>query len=615
MPGRQTKTPKRTTRKSTAASGSPTDIGTLKALSPKTPGWMSGTHAVFKTPESPSPKQLRTRRSSMYPSNFELKSKTSKLGLKEKQLIRSPPVAKRTRRSSIYQKSTMTLVDIPLSPEKPKSKMASPKGVKTRTRRSSVYHRGGSAKLVQITEESTVTQKTKTIPISVKPFTNVKSQDKSTSSQPVKQENARPPRPAPKSLPQKRKVQTPDKSPQAKRAKVSSPTSPVIAAKQVKSPPGDSASRSSTKKTSSPTKELTWKTPAKSSRSSRSTPVLQVEVSSKTKSTSVKKTPVQKIKSPTEQTAKTPAAKAPVQSKEKKLVAKTPVQSKAKTPAAKTPVQSKAKTPAAKTPAVKTPAVKTPVQSKAKTPAVKTPVQSKAKTPAVKTPVQSKAKTPAVKPPVQSKAKTPAAKTPAVKPPVQSKAKTPGQSKAKTPAAKTPVQSKAKTPAVKTPVESKAKTPVTKKSPGRRAKESSPMKDTPVIGSKVLTQSNHVKNVQKRKLSEETVDTKSPQPLKKYKAAENVKPKSVIVQSPDSSAKRLKTPKKLPKTPVVKRKTTPARHAEVEAQTIDVIPVQADQEYEPFNATLIDEANTSIMSQTSNGLDTTYSHSSRCIIL
>ncbi|XP_033756618.1 neurofilament heavy polypeptide-like [Pecten maximus] len=615
MPGRQTKTPKRTTRQSNVVPGSPIDIGILKPLSPKTPGWMSGRNAVFKTPESPSQKRLRTRRSSMYQSKmnekcFESQSKTTKFELHEKQHIRSPPVAKRTRRSSIYQKTTMKLVDIPLSPESKTS-------VTTRTRRASVYHKGGGAKLVQITEETGVTQKGRKMPVSVKPFSSLKTQDKSGSSSTAtnKQDEAKPPRPATKSLAQKRKVQTPVKSPKAKRAKVSSPSLQVKTATQetekVTSPQGDrkatlkTAMKSSTKKT--PVKSLTAKTPAKSTRSSRSTPLMKDEVSSVTKS-------------PAKQSsAKTPAAKTPV------------VQSKAKTPATKTPVvQSKAKTPATKTPVVqskaKTTATKTPVvQSKAKTPATKTPVvQSKAKTPAAKTPVQNKTKTPAAKSPiVQNKTNTPAAKTPVV----QSKTKTPAakspivQKKTKTPAAKTVVQNKMKTPAAKTPVVmDKMKTPAAM--PSKIV--SSPLKDTPVLKShkqSVLIQNNHMASVKKRKLSAENGDVNSPKPHKKHKSVEsvhelkNVKYKSVVVQSPPGSGKRLKTPKKLPKTPVVKRKTTPSRRAEVSSQKVDIIPVHVDQENEPLNITLNDEANTSITSQTSNELNTTYSHSSRCIIL
>ncbi|OWF36506.1 neurofilament heavy polypeptide-like [Mizuhopecten yessoensis] len=683
MPGRQTKTPKRTTRQTPAIPGSPTDNGILKPLSPKTPGWLSGRHAVFKTPGSPSPKQLRTRRSSMYQSKmiekrFESQSKVTKVVSADKQRIRSPPVAKRTRRSSVYQKTALRLVDIPLSPESHSSKLVSPKGVTTRTRRSSVYHKGG-AKLVQITEETAATQKGRTLPVSVRPVANLKPRDKYIPEVTVKQE-LKPPRPAPKSAkssPQKRKIQDPVKSPKAKRFKVSSPTIPAVMVKQTtekasspqskRKAAAKTPAKSKTKKT--PVRSLTAKTPSKSTRSYRNSPLVR-EVSPVDKSTPVSKTQGKKIKNPatkspvktqapvTQKKAKSPAVKSPVvQNKAKSPAAKSPVvQSKAKSPAAKTPVvNSKAKMPAAKSPVVqskaKTPAAQTPVvNSKAKMPAAKSPVvQSKAKTPAAQTPVaQSKAKTPATKTPVvQSKAKTPATKTPVV----QSKAKTPatntpvGHSKFKTPAAKTPVvQSKAKTPATKSPVahsksktrttktpvvQSKAKTPATKsvlKSPARKIKKSSPVKDTPVLKLHkqvvMLEQNKHHATAEKRKLSAEGDDIRSPQASKKLKSAveslhgqTTVKRKSVIFQSPPGSGKRLKTPKRLPKTPIVKRKTTPARHAEVLSQKEDIDPVNKGHKEDPFNITLTDEANTSITSQTSNGLNLTYSHSSRCIIL
>ncbi|XP_060071268.1 mucin-2-like [Ylistrum balloti] len=643
MPVRQTRTPKRTTSRLTTDPESPTNIGTFKSLSPKTPGWMSGRHAVFKTPESPSEKRPRTRRSSMYQSKTLKNTSESQ----SKATNGTPPVAKRTRRS-FYRSTTLKLVDIPLSPEPLSPKTTFAKGVSTRTRKLSMYHKENGVKLNQITEETVVTQKGRKESVSKESLSSVDSHNK--------QEEAKTSR----SAPQKRKAQTQVKSPKTKMAKVSSPIVPGVKVKQLtERKTGGKTAAKSTKKNPQ-ARSLKSKTPAKSTRSSGNTSLVQDEVSLATKSTPVNKMSAQKSKKtntpdtltpvvPSKtsvQTTKTPASQRKATAQGAKTLAnqnkaksqvlknetKTPVnQSNAKTPVLKNETKTSASQNEAKIHAADKKTETSANQNKAKKPVVKNETktsvsQNKTKTPVVdkktETPAnQNKAKTIFVKSETKTSASQNKAKTPVVDKKTETAA---NQNKAKTLFVKNEVKTSVnqETPALKSAAnQSKAKTPASEKRTKISTVTSTPVKETPVFKPQIpsLTQNMSAK---KRKLSAANGAIMSPQASKKLKSGDsehgftNVKSKSVVVLSPhDSGDKRLKTPKALPKTPVVRRKVTPARRAEVLSTKIDNIPVHEDSENEPFNITLNDVANTSITSQDSNELNSTYSHSSRCIIL
>ncbi|XP_063434388.1 uncharacterized protein LOC134715829 isoform X1 [Mytilus trossulus] len=101
---------------------------------PKSPGWISGRDAVFISPKSLSPKIINKRRTSVYQ-----KTKIMSPGLKITQMISPKGVQTRSRRSSmfgVYRKGGIRLIDIPITPD---AKKISP--AKTRTRRTSVYQK------------------------------------------------------------------------------------------------------------------------------------------------------------------------------------------------------------------------------------------------------------------------------------------------------------------------------------------------------------------------------------------------------------------------------------------------------------------------------------------
>lgn len=107
--------------------------------SPKTPGWVSGKEAIFVSPKSLSPKRPNTRRTSLY----EKMKSTSPSYKAITQIISPKGVQTRSRRSSIfgvYKKGGIKLIDIPVTPEIKKSAL--------KTKRSSMYNKD-TAKEIQ----------------------------------------------------------------------------------------------------------------------------------------------------------------------------------------------------------------------------------------------------------------------------------------------------------------------------------------------------------------------------------------------------------------------------------------------------------------------------------
>lgn len=112
-----------------------TTLKTRLPDSPKTPGWVSGKDAIFASPKS-SPKKTRTRRTTICQ---KMKPTSPGFIAPITQIISPKGVQTRSRRSSmfgVFKKGGVRLIDIPITPV---SKKNSPP--KTRTRRSSIYQK------------------------------------------------------------------------------------------------------------------------------------------------------------------------------------------------------------------------------------------------------------------------------------------------------------------------------------------------------------------------------------------------------------------------------------------------------------------------------------------
>ncbi|XP_061194472.1 mediator of DNA damage checkpoint protein 1-like [Saccostrea echinata] len=149
MPGVSSRTPRRRgppkTPEKTAG------LSTAQFYSPKTPGWVSGNQMKFELEESPL-NNVRKGRKSVIPTGTATQKTTNSRRhtmFKLPEPVRSSPIGTRSRRSSIFnvhsRKGGIRLTIAVTPQEKLKKgpgKVVSPPGVKTRTRRSSVYQKG-----------------------------------------------------------------------------------------------------------------------------------------------------------------------------------------------------------------------------------------------------------------------------------------------------------------------------------------------------------------------------------------------------------------------------------------------------------------------------------------
>ncbi|XP_062620089.1 triadin-like [Saccostrea cucullata] len=149
MPGVSSRTPRRRGPPKTPEKSA--GMSTTQFYSPKTPGWVSGSQMKFELEESPL-NNVRKGRKSVIPTGTATQKTTNSRRhtmFKLPEPIRSSPIGTRSRRSSIFnvhsRKGGIRLTIAVTPQEKPKKgpgKVVSPPGVKTRTRRSSVYQKG-----------------------------------------------------------------------------------------------------------------------------------------------------------------------------------------------------------------------------------------------------------------------------------------------------------------------------------------------------------------------------------------------------------------------------------------------------------------------------------------
>ncbi|XP_056004846.1 nucleolar and coiled-body phosphoprotein 1-like [Ostrea edulis] len=149
MPGVSSRTPRRRGPQRTPEK--PAGLSPAKFYSPITPGWVSGRQMVFEQEHSPVINVGKERKSVMPTGTISQKATNFRRHtmFKLPEPVRSSPIGTRSRRSSIFnvnsRKGGIRLTIAVTPQEKPKkgpAKVLSPPGVKTRTRRSSVYQKG-----------------------------------------------------------------------------------------------------------------------------------------------------------------------------------------------------------------------------------------------------------------------------------------------------------------------------------------------------------------------------------------------------------------------------------------------------------------------------------------